>query len=79
MRNKMAKILSNFRELSDKELVRNLNNLVEGWSFDIAERTAGYYRVEGTSLFGNKVSRDGLDPVELLEAVIVDIQEIFPD
>jgi hypothetical protein len=75
----MAKILRNVRELSDKELVRNLNNLVEGWSFDIDERTAGYYRVEGTSLFGNKVSRDGIDPVELLVAVIDDIQEIFPE
>jgi hypothetical protein len=74
----MAKILRNVRELSDKELVRNLHNLEEGWSFDIDELTAGYYPVEGTSLFGNKVSRDGIDPVELLVVVIDDIQEIFP-
>jgi hypothetical protein len=75
----MAKILRNVRELSDKDLARSLDNLVEGWSFSMDELTAGYYRVEGTNRFGNKVSRDGFDPVELLVAVIADIQEIFPE
>jgi hypothetical protein len=75
----MAKILRNVRELSKEELIRNLNNLVEGWTFSIVELTVGYWRVEGTSPFGNKVSRDGLDPVELLVAVVDDIQEIFPE
>lgn len=34
-----------------------LNNLVEGWRFELIEISPNYYRIEGKNSLGNLVSR----------------------
>ena len=43
-----------------------LTDLVEGWYFKVDEVSAGVYRVDGTDLWGRRVSYTGLDPDEAL-------------
>lgn len=66
------------RKLSDDEL-RNysLKGIVDGWFFRVDEISPGYYRVEGIERFGRTVSRDGIDPIELIKDCKEDIQRLF--
>ena len=64
-----------------KEELRNypITNIIDGWFFRIDEISQGYYRVEGVDQWGHSISRDGIDPDQLLNACKVDILEMFPD
>lgn len=53
-----------------------LTNIVEGWFFRIDEISMGFYRVEGIDRWGRSISRDGIDPDELLKSCKSDILEI---
>lgn len=53
------------------------NKDLHGWSFHINEISNGYYRVEGWDRVGHVISRDGLNPDELIEKCKDDIREIF--
>ena len=65
---------------SDEELrAYPLTNIVDGWFFKINEISQGYYRVEGIDRWGRIVSRDGIDPDELLDACKKDIIEMSSD
>ena len=46
-----------------------LQKLVDGWEFHITEISQGYYRVEGINKTGTIVSRDGIDPDELVKSL----------
>lgn len=63
-----------------KEDLRNypIADIVEGWFFRIDELSQGYYRVEGIDQWGHTISRDGIDPDQLLSACKADILEMFP-
>ena len=50
--------------------------VVEGWFFRVDELTQGYYRVKGVDRLGRIVSREGIDPEDLMEKCISDIREI---
>jgi hypothetical protein len=64
-----------------REELRNfpITNIVNGWFFRIDEISQGYYRVEGVDQWGHSISRDGIDPDQLLGACRADILEMFPD
>jgi hypothetical protein len=53
-------------------------NFIDGWEFRFDEISQGYYRVEGIDQWGHSVSRDGIDPDQLLGACVADILELFP-
>jgi len=55
-----------------------ITNIVNGWFFRIDEISQGYYRVEGVDQWGHSISRDGIDPNQLLSACRADILEMFP-
>lgn len=55
-----------------------ITNIVEGWFFRVDEISQGYYRVEGIDRCGHSVSRDGIDPDQLLNALKDDIRNMFP-
>jgi len=67
----MAKILS---IPTNGNTTLPLQDLVEGWEFHINEISQGYYRVEGISKTGRIVSRDGIDPNELVKECVEVIQ-----
>ena len=62
------------------EEIRNypIDNIIEGWFFRIDELSQGYYRVEGVDQLGHNISRDGIDPDQLLSVCKADILEMFP-
>lgn len=65
---------------NDEELRRYpITNVLEGWFFRVDEISQGYYRVEGIDRWGHSVSRDGIDPDQLLNALKADIRDKFPD
>ncbi len=45
-----------------------IKDLIEGWFFRIEEISQGFYRVTGVDIFGRSISKDGIDPEELLFA-----------
>jgi len=49
---------------------------VPGWYFRVGEVSAGVYLVEGTDLWGRRVSRKGTDPDELLASCASDAGRI---
>ena len=51
-------------------------NLVKGWYFQVRESSPGGYIVDGTDLYGRKVSRMGADPDNLLKQCASDANEI---
>jgi hypothetical protein len=65
---------------SDDELYNYpITNIIEGWFFQIHEISQSYYRVEGVDRWGHSVSRDGIDPEALLNALKNDIIEMSSD
>ena len=55
-------------KLSEEEVLRRfpVAGRMPGWFFRVDEISAGVYRVEGTDLWGRRVSRTGTDSDELL-------------
>jgi hypothetical protein len=53
-----------------------IKGIIEGWYFRIEEISQGYFRVTGIDQWGRSVSRDGIDPDELLLACKEDIVEV---
>ncbi len=49
---------------------------VPGWFFSMVEQSPGIYRVEGTDLWGHRVSRTGPDDGTLLERSYDDARKI---
>ena len=71
---KMKKLI---HRLSIEELRKYpISNVVEGWFFRVEEITPGYYRVSGIDEWGRTVSRDGIDPDELMVDLDKDIHEL---
>lgn len=66
------------QKLNDDEL-RNypLKGIVDDWFFRVDEISQGYFRVEGIDRFGRIVSRDGIDPDELIMGCKEDIQRLL--
>lgn len=56
-----------------------IKGIVEGWHFRIDEISYGYYRVTGIDEWGRTVSRDGIDPQNLLSRCREEIQNMLPD
>ena len=56
----------------------NLNNLVEGWQFSLAEISPNYYRIEGKDKSGHSVSRtcSEIEINETLEKCANDARDI---
>lgn len=68
---------SQVQRLSDEFLsAYPIKDLVEGWFFKVQEVSNGVYEVEGTDIWGRKVSRKGIDPDEVLKLCIQDAQDI---
>jgi hypothetical protein len=66
------------QKLSDDELRSYpLKGIVDDWFFRVDEISPGYYRVEGIDRFRRTVSRDGIDPDELIKDCRADIQRLF--
>ena len=42
------------------------------WRFRIDEVSAGVYRADGVDSVGRRVSRDGVDPRQLIESLVED-------
>jgi hypothetical protein len=64
-------------KLSDSVLsLYPIKDIIRGWHFCVDEISAGYYRVTGIDEWGRTVSRDGIDPEELLITCKKDIIEI---
>lgn len=53
-----------------------IKGVIEGWHFRIEEISQGYFHVTGIDQWGRSVSRDGIDPDDLLLACKEDIVEI---
>jgi hypothetical protein len=65
---------------NNKELLSYpIKDIVDGWLFRIEEISQGYYRVEGIDAWGHIVSREGIDPDQLLNELKADIREKFMD
>lgn len=66
-----------YKRLS-KENLRNfpIRDIVEGWCFRVDEISQGYFRVTGIDALGRIVSRDGIDPDELIIKCKNDISSI---
>jgi hypothetical protein len=66
-------------KISEEEALRQfpVAGRVQGWFFRVDEVSAGVYLVEGTDLWGRRVSRKGTDPDELLASCAVDADEIL--
>ncbi len=58
--------------------MKNLNNLVEGWRFELIELSPNYYRIEGKNNLGNTISRtcSELELDETLEKCANDARDI---
>jgi hypothetical protein len=58
--------------------VKDLNNLVEGWKFELIEVSPYYYRIEGKNKLGNSVSRtcSEMELDETLEKCANDARDI---
>jgi len=54
-----------------------IKGFIEGWYFRVEEISPGYYRVEGIDRFRHIVSRDGIDPDQILNTLREDIYEKF--
>ena len=54
-----------------------IQDKVIGWFFRTEETSNGVYEVEGTDLYGRKVSRNGTDPDLLLDRCAGDAREIL--
>lgn len=52
---------------------------VSGWYFRVVETSNSAWLVEGSDLWGRKVSRTGGDPESLMQAVISDAQKILAE
>jgi len=55
-----------------------LKGIVDGWSFRVDEISQGYYRIEGMDRFGRIISRDGINPEDLIKECKEDIKRLFP-
>jgi len=66
------------KKLSEAEVLREfpIVGQAPGWFFRQAEVSNGAYVVEGTDLWGRRVSRQGADPEALLSACQADAQNI---
>ncbi|MFZ5841260.1 MAG: hypothetical protein ACOY3E_00040 [Pseudomonadota bacterium] len=53
-----------------------LSGLVDGWYFKLNEQSAGVYTVEGSDLWGRKVSHTGTNEKELFSMAIKSAQAI---
>ncbi|QRN84087.1 hypothetical protein JR338_04905 [Chloroflexota bacterium] len=67
------------KKCDDKLINFPIKGKVDGWAFRIDEISQGYYRVEGMDRYGRIVSRDGIDPDELLEQCVNDVKKIMKD
>jgi hypothetical protein len=58
--------------------MKNLNNLVEEWKFELIEVSPSYYRIEGKNNLGNSVSRtcSEMELDETLEKCADDARDI---
>jgi hypothetical protein len=58
--------------------MKNLNNLVAGWTFELIEVSPYYYRIEGKNNLGNSVSRtcSEMELDETLEKCANDARDI---
>lgn len=52
---------------------------VSGWYFRVVEASNSAWLVEGSDLWGRKVSRTGTDPESLMQAVVSDAQQILAE
>jgi hypothetical protein len=74
------KIKKRISRLTEAELnAYPIKGIVEGWYFRIEEVSQGYFRVTGMDEWGRSISRDGIDPDELLLACKKDIVDISSD
>ena len=55
-----------------------LKEIVDGWSFRVDEISQGYYRIEGMDRFGRIISRDGIDPDDLIKECKEEIKRLSP-
>ena len=53
-----------------------IDNLVDGWSFRVAEVSSNVYKIDGEDMQGHYVSNYGIDPEEVLKSCIRDAQRI---
>lgn len=53
-----------------------ISGRVKGWYFRVQEVSASAYQVDGTDLWGRRVSRTGSDPDRLLDECTSDAEAI---
>ena len=55
---------------------QSIDDLVEDWSFRIAEVSSNMYRIDGVDKQGHQVFRYGVDPQKVINDCIVDANKV---
>jgi len=54
-----------------------ITSVVDGWFFQVREVSQGFYIVKGVDSWGRSISRQGIDPEDLLLSCKNDISEMM--
>jgi len=73
------KMKSPVKQLAPEKILRThpIKGKVDGWFFRVREVSNSVYEVEGTDLYGRKVSKTGTETESILEECIADAKNII--